>query len=49
MAATSLGSGIANIFGAQSAADAQKEAAQQAANAVLQQQQKGWESAESLW
>lgn len=41
VAAGSLGSGIANIFGAQSAADAQKEAAATAAKATLEQQQKG--------
>lgn len=41
MAAASVGSGIANIFGAQSAADAQTKAAQIAAQAALQQQQKG--------
>jgi hypothetical protein len=41
MAAASIGSGIANIFGAQSAADAQKQAAQTASNAALAQQQKG--------
>lgn len=41
MAATSVGSGIAGIFGASSAADAQKEAAATAAKATLEQQQKG--------
>lgn len=41
VAAGSLGSGIANIFGAQSAADAQKAAADKAAAATLEQQQKG--------
>jgi hypothetical protein len=41
MAAASVGSGIANIFGAQSAADAQKAAADKAAAATLEQQQKG--------
>lgn len=41
MGAASIGGSIANIFGAQSAADAQKEATAQANAAVLQQQQKG--------
>ena len=41
MAATSVGSGIAGIFGASSAADAQKEAAEKAAAATLEQQAKG--------
>lgn len=41
MAASSVGSGIANIFGAKSAADAQKDAAATAAKATLEQQQKG--------
>jgi hypothetical protein len=41
MAAASVGSGIANIFGASSAADAQKAAADKAAAATLAQQQKG--------
>jgi hypothetical protein len=41
LAAASIGGSVANIFGAQSAADAQKEAAAQANAAVLQQQQKG--------
>lgn len=36
-----IGSGIANIFGAQSAADAQKQAVQQANQLALQQQQQG--------
>lgn len=36
-----IGSGIANIFGAQSAAQAQQQAAQQANAALLQQQQQG--------
>lgn len=41
MGAASVGSGIANIFGANSAADAQKAAAEKAAAATLEQQQKG--------
>ena len=41
MAAANVGSGIANIFGAKSAADAQKEAAAKAAAATLAQQEKG--------
>lgn len=41
MGAASIGSGIANIFGAQSAADAQKAAADKAAAATLAQQEKG--------
>lgn len=41
MGAASVGSGIANIFGAQSAADAQKAAADKAAGATLAQQEKG--------
>jgi hypothetical protein len=41
MAASSIGGGIANIFGASSAADAQKAAADKAAAATLQQQQQG--------
>lgn len=40
-AVAGIGSSIANIFGAQSAADAQKDAAAQASAAVLQQQQQG--------
>lgn len=41
MAASSAGSGIANIFGASKAADAQKAAAEKAAAATLEQQAKG--------
>lgn len=41
MAAASVGTGIANIFGAKSAADAQKAAADKAAAATLAQQEKG--------
>lgn len=41
MAASSVGSSVANIFGASSAADAQKEAAEKAAAATLEQQAKG--------
>ncbi len=41
MGAASVGSGIANIFGAKSAADAQKAAADKAAAATLAQQEKG--------
>lgn len=41
MGAASVGSGISNIFGAKSAADAQKEAAATAARATLEQQEKG--------
>jgi len=41
LAAASVGGSIANIFGAQSAADAQKAAAAQANQTVLQQQQQG--------
>lgn len=41
MSAASVGSGIANIFGASSAADAQKAAADKAAAATLEQQAKG--------
>lgn len=41
MGAASVGSGIANIFGGQSAAKAQKEAAAKAAAATLAQQEKG--------
>lgn len=41
MAAGAIGSSISNIFGAQSAADAQKQAAATAAQAALTQQQKG--------
>jgi hypothetical protein len=44
MAAASIGSGVANIFGAQSAADAQKAAADKAAQATLAQQQKGFDT-----
>lgn len=42
MAAASVGSGVANIFGASSAADAQKAAADKAAAATLEQQAKGF-------
>lgn len=41
LAAASIGSSVANIFGAQSAAEAQKEAADKANTLALQQQQKG--------
>src|ERR1700682_3578128 len=44
IAAGSAISGIANIFGAQSAADAQKQAAAQARQFALQQQQKGFDT-----
>lgn len=42
MGAAGVGSGIANIFGAKSAAEAQKEAADKAAAATLAQQEKGF-------
>lgn len=44
-----VGSGIANIFGAQSAADAAKQAADQANQTVLQQQQKGLDAQKSYF
>lgn len=44
-----IGSSVANIFGAQSAAEAQKEAADKASALALQQQQKGLETQKSYF
>lgn len=49
LAGSSVLGGVANIFGAQSAADAQKEAAAQANAAILQQQQKGLDTQKSYF
>lgn len=49
MAAAGIGSSVANIFGAQSAAEAQKEAADRANQTVLQQQQKGLDTQKSYF
>ncbi len=49
MAAGAIGSGVANIFGAQSAAGAQVKAAQIASQTALQQQQKGLDAQKSYF